>query len=849
MRQVNASAQYALAASRLLGSFPGLQAAMVRAFVADKMSVTLTPAQFAAAKAKLLRGLPASFTHLLRGGGGGVRAHHGPRGGRVRAAILDTRSIEQALAHIAPRTLVLPSALVSSSVTAPEVRLAAALKGYADTILQPVPARRSAGGAAARAGARSARTRPETKLGETFHTRLAKASRGFGGGQDFRRRGGGGRRRSLRARRRGVRLRVRVSSPSRRPMRRVRRRRRWRRGGGEGGGSGDGAASYGEPHELTFSGAGYAFQAAGEFTLVKSTTDDLDIQVREQPFPGAGDVAARHGGGDARRQHCRRACRGHLGRPAALGRPPRRHLRQTRPGRRREDLGTGADSATVTWPDGTAVSVFSGNTIAIAHETVTCNSSEAINLTITVPPSRFGHLEGLLGDPGAPAGELAGGNGTAYSMDELAEPWESVHNFDVLYHQFAQSWRVSQQGSLFYYPKGTSTASFTDLAFPSRALTVASLTPTSVAAAERLCKVEGITNRDLLADCVYDVGLTGSRGACLAGADARVQAVTGGPDASGLPESSGTVPPSSTTTSPAPPPAGSGTPLAVGSGTGGPPALAVDASGTAYVVWQQSSTRLSFCKLANGPASCSPVTLEVAEPSQEDFLGTPSVLLAPGRIYVLDGVIGGGDDLEGIDEFVSTDGGTLLQPRASRGRRRRGRQLARRPGRRAARRRLRRRLRDRRVEPRLPSQLARRANRPVRGDDAALCDPQPAARERLHGRQPRRRVRFPARRLPWRARCVRSVPGQGLLTLPVERQGGPGLCLRPDQRLDHTGRALRRRRAARARGARSPRSTATAPTRPSAAARPASACSRPTRPRARSCSTATSRHPLASARR
>jgi hypothetical protein len=38
---------------------------MVRTFMADKMSLTITPEQFAAAKAKLLRGLPASYTHLL----------------------------------------------------------------------------------------------------------------------------------------------------------------------------------------------------------------------------------------------------------------------------------------------------------------------------------------------------------------------------------------------------------------------------------------------------------------------------------------------------------------------------------------------------------------------------------------------------------------------------------------------------------------------------------------------------------------------------------------------------------------------------------------------------------------
>ncbi|HMK97711.1 MAG TPA: hypothetical protein VK425_09215, partial [Acidimicrobiales bacterium] len=139
VRQTNASAEYALDASRLLGSFPTLQDAMVRAFLADKMSLTLTPAQFAAAKAKLLRGLPASFTQLLKVAAAAYQPSTVPEVAALRAAILGTEPIEQALAHSAPRTLVLPAVLASSSVTAPEVRLAAALKGYAGTILQPVP--------------------------------------------------------------------------------------------------------------------------------------------------------------------------------------------------------------------------------------------------------------------------------------------------------------------------------------------------------------------------------------------------------------------------------------------------------------------------------------------------------------------------------------------------------------------------------------------------------------------------------------------------------------------------------------------------------------------------------------
>ena len=56
----------------------------------------------------------------------------------------------------------------------------------------------------------------------------------------------------------------------------------------------------------------------------------------------------------------------------------------------------------------------------------------------------------------------------------------------------------------------------------------------------------------------------------------------------------------------------------------------------------------------------------MAGPSSEEFFGDPSVLLEAGHIYVLDDIIGGRDDLEGINEWVSTDGGVTfsLEPHA-----------------------------------------------------------------------------------------------------------------------------------------------------------------------------------------
>jgi hypothetical protein len=663
VRQTNASAEYALAASRLVGSFPALQATVVRAFVADKMSLTLTPAQFAAAKAKLLRGLPASFTHLLNVAAAAYQPSTVLEVVALRAAIVNTEPVEQALANVSPKTLVLPAALGSSSLTGPEVRLSVALKNFAETILQPV--RASALGGAARGIEPDARFVANGEgnpsfteaLGETLHLATDAAEATVDGAKAS---GEAGAEAAEAVEPLSEGLGYAFSFVAFQEANAAfGEGAAAGAGGGEGTGSSEGAASYGEPHEETFSGAGYVFQAAGEFTLVKSTTDDLDIQIREQRFPGEADVALDTA--TAMRVGANIV-------ELAANKSGNLQLwvnHQAVPYGNRALAGGGKisvqnpESAKVTWPDGTAVSVLSGNTIAIAHETITCNGSDEIDLFIKVPPTRAGHLEGLLGDPGEPYDELVGGNGVVYSLDQLTSPWYSVQDFDVLYHQFAQSWRITQQSSLFYYPKGTSTASFTDLAFPSTALTVASLTPTTVAAAKRDCKAEAITNPYLLSDCVYDLGLTGGRDVCLGGAEARAQAATGGPTATALPESSGAVLPSTLPPSGSPPTptTSTGTPVTVGSSPSEPPAVAVDASGTAYVVWQQSSTKLSFCKLASAATSCSPVTLEVSDPASDQFFGPPSVLLEPGHIYVLNVVVGA-SDVDGINEFISTDNGT-----------------------------------------------------------------------------------------------------------------------------------------------------------------------------------------------
>jgi hypothetical protein len=129
-------------------------------------------------------------------------------------------------------------------------------------------------------------------------------------------------------------------------------------------------------------------------------------------------------------------------------------------------------------------------------------------------PSRAGHLHGLLGDAGGDAAHLVGRDGHVY----LASALEGASGLPAKYHQFGESWRITQQTSLFTYPPGRSTASYTDRGIPGAPRTPGSLPSRVRAAAARTCRQSGVTRRAILRDCVLDVGATHERAFASAGA-------------------------------------------------------------------------------------------------------------------------------------------------------------------------------------------------------------------------------------------------------------------------------------------------------------------------------------------
>ena len=110
------------------------------------------------------------------------------------------------------------------------------------------------------------------------------------------------------------------------------------------------------------------------------------------------------------------------------------------------------------------------------------NSPAGTRLNVRVRPSdaRRGTLEGLLG------------NNDGAVDNDAAEP-----------AALADKWRVTQAASLFDYQPGQSSHTFVDPTFPDPSQTVPNRE-----AADKACREEGITDPQLLHDCIVDFGVT-----------------------------------------------------------------------------------------------------------------------------------------------------------------------------------------------------------------------------------------------------------------------------------------------------------------------------------------------------
>ncbi|NEQ47522.1 MAG: hypothetical protein F6K00_29860 [Leptolyngbya sp. SIOISBB] len=253
--------------------------------------------------------------------------------------------------------------------------------------------------------------------------------------------------------------------------------------------------SNGDPHLTTLDGVKYDLQTVGEFTLLKSTTDDFEIQTRHQPWGNRTDVSVNAAVAiqlDGNR----------IG--FYLGQNPPLLINGT----------------PVDLPDG---GIYALGSSQIVREgdlyTVTSAQNDQIqigfsrrsfiNIGIGLSETRQSNVVGLLGNNNDDrSDDFALRDGTVIG---------DTISIDQLYGEYANSWRITQADSLFDYAPGTDTTTFTDLSFPENIITLDTLDPEVRAEAEAIARAAGITDPDLLAEAIFDIALTGADPAFIEG--------------------------------------------------------------------------------------------------------------------------------------------------------------------------------------------------------------------------------------------------------------------------------------------------------------------------------------------
>ncbi len=290
-------------------------------------------------------------------------------------------------------------------------------------------------------------------------------------------------------------------------------------GGGSGGGSGDSgvcegesACSTGDPHLRTFDGIRFNFHGAGEYHFAMSEENDIDIQVRYEP-PGSSTRVA-----------VTTAFAAKVGENRLTVDSARQRLIEI---------------------NGKPVAVKSGVANTVVHESGIVLSRNrhqyriAMSSGIEFAFSFAGSYISLgMVSREYPVRGLGGSNDGDSANDfttrdgETLQPSGRQFSREQLYDQFGNSWRIAQEESLFDYADGESTATYTNLDFPSEHLDIEDLDDEARARAEQVCGDAGVPSGHAFEDCVYDVGFTDDSRYALGyvPADQLTDAAVDGPD-------------------------------------------------------------------------------------------------------------------------------------------------------------------------------------------------------------------------------------------------------------------------------------------------------------------------------
>lgn len=243
-----------------------------------------------------------------------------------------------------------------------------------------------------------------------------------------------------------------------------------------------GGRSYGDPNIVTFDGEDYGFYGVGEFLAVKSTTDNFEIQARQEELKNRNSIGS---------VSWNTGLAINTGSDHLCFYPNKYFINGTQYAYNaniNHSLPSGGnitgDAATI------IVSTVTGDIIKVFSLT------DMLNYSVIPSTQRQGKLIGIFGDYNKDAAnDLKLRNGTPIDG-----------SYASLYPAFTDSWRITQAQSLFVYDAGKNTNSYTDRTFPRSPLT---MTAAQRASAEQTCRNAGVV-APFVEGCINDVVATGS---------------------------------------------------------------------------------------------------------------------------------------------------------------------------------------------------------------------------------------------------------------------------------------------------------------------------------------------------
>ena len=258
--------------------------------------------------------------------------------------------------------------------------------------------------------------------------------------------------------------------------------------------------SYGDPHLISFDGARFSFQTVGEFVLAKSVQRNIEVQVRQRQQNDAFSLNS----GVAMNVNGDRLCIYADDYPDADYSTPIRL----------NGMSVHLTNAIYFLPHGGTLmksgqtyTVYFPNGEVVNTKIRKSGSSDFIDVSVIILPCSTNDFSGLLGNANGSTRddfEVPGRiSPPIYVSTRSDEDYFKKERQAFLQKDFAEVHRVTMATTLFDYPPGMSTASYTNRMYPIVHRTLRDINQRQLERSRQLCRERGVNSLDMNG-CVFD---------------------------------------------------------------------------------------------------------------------------------------------------------------------------------------------------------------------------------------------------------------------------------------------------------------------------------------------------------